>query len=417
MQEFADGIAKRGLLHPIILRIVDDAYVLVAGERRLRAISQLAALGTPIKHDGQELALGLIPYTLFEDLDPLSAEEAELEENIHRENLTWQERASATSRLRSLRDKQAAALGNPPVSVASVAEETRGSSEGIHHENTRRELAVARHLEDPEVRAAKSVDEAWKVLKRKESARKNEELGAAVGRTFSAEAHRVFNMDNDLWLATCPDEQFDCILTDPPYGMGADEFGDSGGLAAGAHGYVDSLEGFEAAIAPLLAHSHRVTKPQAHLYLFCDIDKFIFLRAAFEAAGWECFRTPLIWHKPATMRTPWVDGGPFRRYETILYARKGKRPVLKLAPDVITYAPDANLGHAAQKPVALIADLLARSCRPGDAVLDPFCGSGPIFPAAHGMKVKATGIELDTSAYGIAVKRIAALGAQQEMAV
>jgi len=39
-------------------------------------------------------------------------------------------------------------------------------------------------------------------------------------------------------------EVFDVILTDPPYGMGADEFGDSGGLTEGAHAYKDDEEYF-----------------------------------------------------------------------------------------------------------------------------------------------------------------------------
>lgn len=417
LQEFADGIARRGLLHAVVLREQEGRLVLVAGERRIRAISALADLDTPIHHNGEEVPLGQIPYTLFSDLDPLAAEEAELEENIHREDLSWQDRAAAVARLKSLRDKQAAARGEPPTTVAAIAEEVRGSSEGAQHDDTRKELIIAKHLDDPEVRAAKSPDEAWKVLKRKEAAKKNEELGAVVGRTFTAEAHQAFNLDAANWLAGCPDGQFDCILTDPPYGMGADAFGDSGGLAAGAHGYVDDEASFRKALEILLAQSIRVTKAQAHLYLFCDPDRFTAVREAFTAVGWRCFRTPLIWHKPSAMRAPWPEHGPQRRYEMFVYATKGNRPILKIAPDLVTYQPDANLGHAAQKPVALYADLLARSVRPGDAVLDPFCGSGPIFPAAHGMKVRATGIEIDTASYGVAVKRIAALGAQKEIAL
>ena len=83
--------------------------------------------------------------------------------------------------------------------------------------------------------------------------------------------------------------------------------------------------------------------------------------------------------------------------------------------DVLDYPPDSNLGHAAQKPVALFEDLLRRSVLPGQAVLDPFCGSGPVFPAAHVMKVRATGIEMDQASYGIACKRIAALRVQLEL--
>jgi DNA modification methylase len=86
-----------------------------------------------------------------------------------------------------------------------------------------------------------------------------------------------------------------------------------------------------------------------------------------------------------------------------------------MAGDVLDFPADTNLGHAAQKPVALYRELLSRSCLPGQLVLDPFCGSGPIFPAAHELKVRATGIELDQGSYGIAVKRVESLKTQNEL--
>ena len=92
-----------------------------------------------------------------------------------------------------------------------------------------------------------------------------------------------------------------------------------------------------------------------------------------------------------------------------LYAIKSKRPILKVGSDVVTYSSDPNLNWAAQKPVDLYRDFLIRSCRAGDTVLDSFAGSGTIFPAAHSLKIKATGIELDPVAYGIAAKRLQAL--------
>lgn len=423
MHEFADGIATRGLLHPIILRVVGENYVLVAGERRLRAIKDLASLGISIHHDGADVRLGCIPYTLFADLDPLAAEEAELEENLHRENLTWQERAAATARIAELRRKQAAAENRPEPTVADLARElnpeaTQGLSDGKLGDfqgEVRRDIIVARHLNNPAVRAAKSADEAFKILKKEEAAAKHREMGELVGRTFTSESHTLLNEDSLAWLKTCPADSFDVILTDPPYGMGADEFGDSGGLAAGAHGYEDSLELYETILQVCATELIRVAKPQSHLYWFLDIDNFILTRSCFAAAGWSVFRTPLIWYKKSGMRAPWPFEGPQRKYETLLYAVKGKRPTLKMGGDVLDFPPDGNLGHAAQKPVALFQELLSRSALPGHAVLDPFCGSGPIFEAAHALKVKATGIELDQTSYGIAVKRLERLRAQGEL--
>jgi len=415
LREFGEVIADQGLLHAPILRIVGEDYYLVAGERRLRAIKDIYELGGQIRYDGELVRADFIPYTLLSDLDPLAAEEAELSENIHRENLTWQERAAAHSRLSALRTAQAAQTGAVPPTVADLSLEVRGSSEGVNQETTRRELIVAKHLGNPLVSAAKTVDEAFKILRKAETATKHRELGASVGRTFTADLHTIIHGDSLEWLCTTPAGQFDCILTDPPYGMGADEFGDSGGLAAGAHGYVDSAENFKQILGVLAPESFRVTKEQAHLYCFCDIDWFPLMKESFSAAGWWVFRTPLIWHKPSGMRAPWPEHGPQRKFETMLYAVKGKRPVLKMAPDLMAYAPDANLGHAAQKPVALFEDLLRRTLLPGQSVLDPFCGSGPIFSAAHALKCRATGVELDQASYGIALERIQGLRAQQEL--
>lgn len=415
LHKFKEEILKEGLFNPITLRVEGEQYVLVAGERRLRVVTDCADLDQSIRHDGQEVPLGFIPYTLLQDLDPLEAEEAELSENINREDLSWQERAAAHARIAALRAAQSAAAGTPTPTIAELSVEVRDSDSGSAQATTRRELAVARHLDDPDIKAAKTVDEAFKILQRKEASSKAAALGEKVGKTFTAEAHAVYNEDALLWLSRCQEGRFDCILTDPPYGMGADEFGDSGGMAAGGHSYVDSIELATRAYETLAVEGFRVAKQQAHLYAFCDIDLFPFLKKTFAAAGWAVFRTPLIWYKRTAFRAPWPESGPQRKYECILYAKKGDRPALKLSSDVLDFSSDSNLGHMAQKPVALFKELLSRTCGAGEAVLDPFCGSGPIFPAAHELKVRATGIELDQSSYGLAVKRIEQLKSQQEL--
>jgi len=416
LHQLTDSIQAHGLFHPIILRIVGENYVLVSGERRLRAIKDIHALGGEFRHDGEVVRQDFVPYSLLSELSELAAEEAELEENIRRVNLTWQEHAAATEKLNSLRNRQAVTAGKPiPVRVAEIAKEVRGSSEGVHQEITRREIIVAKNLSNPEVKAAKTLDDAFKILKKQEEQKKLRDLGESVGRVFTADLHKVHHADSCDWLTRSPAEVYDVILTDPPYGMGADTFGDSGGVAAGAHGYADDSATFNKIMDVFVPQSVRVTKAEAHLYVFCDIDRFFDLRLDFSAAGWWVFRTPLIWYKKAGMRAPWPEHGPQRKYECILYAVKGKRNVIKMGGDILEYAADANLGHAAQKPVALLRDLLARSVRPGDSVLDPFCGSGGTIAAAHELKCRATGVEIDQASYAIAVKRVEALKAQLEL--
>lgn len=420
--ELANSIQAHGLFHPPIIRILPDATVqLVAGERRLRAIAQLRFLGKKFAFDGGEISEDLVPCVVLGELDTLAAEEAELDENIRRVDLNWQDRAAATARLAALRGRQAVAVGAPQPTVAAIAQEVRGSGEGFHQQATRRELIVAQHLADPEVKGAKTMDDAFKILKRREETQRRVDLAVSVGRTFTAAAHTALNVDAKAWMEAYAGELFGTILTDPPYGMGADQFGDSGGIggiggaSAAAHSYDDSYENWQALMAWFAPQSFRVTKPQAHLYAFCDFDRFHELKGLLEEAGWNCFRTPLVWHNPSKARTPWVDFGPQRKYELCLYANKGRKPVTRIFPDLVTYPSDDNMGHQAQKPVGLFLDLLRRSVNPGDSVLDPFAGSGPIFPAAHELKCMATGLEQAPEHYALCLKRLEALTAQKEL--
>ena len=405
-QELVESIIKHGLFHAIVLRNGDT---LVAGERRIRAMKDIIELGGSIIYDGETYADGFIPYVELGSLSPLAAEEAELEENIRRTDLSWQDRARATARLEVLRKTQAELGLREPQTRREFALEVRGGDNANDQTEVRNDVILARHLSRPEVAKAKTAKEALKVLKNIERQERNEELALSIGKTISSHSHKLLLEDSLVWLGKAEAAQFDIILTDPPYGMGADEFGDSGGAAAGAHGYMDDAEYFRKIMGTFIPESFRVCKEQAHLYCFCDIDKFAWLREAFAYVGWKVFRTPLIWYKPNGQRAPWPDKGPQRKYETILFAVKGDKLVTKLMGDVLVHPTEENLGHAAQKPVALYRDLLARSAVPGSRVLDPFGGTGPLLPAAHDLKCYATVIERDPASYGIAATRLKGL--------
>lgn len=435
LQELATSITNNGLLQPVVVRASGDSaggYQLVCGERRLRAIAQLRFIGNALRFDSQVVPGESIPCVLLGDLDELAAEEAEFDENIRRVDLTWQEKAAATAKLASIRQKRlkaAEATGDfaaikaaeKAASVSALAQELNPAQESAAtpgsraQQNVHRDLVLAKHMDNPEVKGAKTADEAFKALKRAEEVRKNTELAATVGATFTAALHAAHHTESLGWMTACAAETFDVILSDPPYGMDADQFGDSGGLAAGAHFYDDSYENWQKLMLAFAPLAFRVTKPQAHMYLFCDFDRFHELKEILNAEGWNCFRTPIVWVKPAGSRLPWVDFGPQRKFELCLYANKGRKPVTRIFPDVVSFNADDNLGHPAQKPVALFVDLLKRSVAPGNRVLDPFAGSGPIFPAAHELKCEATGLEQNASSYGICLKRLEALASQQEL--
>ena len=411
--ELAETMHNKGLMHAPVLRnptpdedYPSDCLVLVAGERRIRSLELNWFLNRTVTYNGVIITEGTIPYVNLGDLSPMEAEEAELDENLHRKDLTWQERSTAMAKLHNLRSRQALAEGRIHT-IADTAMETKGRSDGSYQDSVRKEVIVAQHLSNPEVQKAKTTEEAFKILKKQEETRKNIEYAAAVGKTFNSSMHTALNVDCLKWMSEANPEQFDVVLTDPPYGMGADEFGDGAGkLVNSEHHYKDDYETWVTLMEQWCKMSYRVAKPQAHAYVFCDQDNFHELKQMMQDAGWYVFRTMLIAHKPNSGRVPLPTMGPRRQYETILYAIKGKKMINMIASDVISTTQDANLTHGAQKPTALYEDLLKRSIKPGDSVLDSFSGSGTIFQAAHNLKVKATGLEMNPEYFAIGMKRL-----------
>lgn len=403
----AGSISQKGMLHPVTVRKGEDngSYILVAGERRIRALTMLWNFGETVRCGDHQFPEGQVPCIYFGDLDPVDAMEVELEENIRRVDLTWIEKTEATAKLMELRTIRAEREGVAPPTVDEIASEVRGDSPSSR-DQTRKEILVSKYLADPEVQKAKSADDAFKILRRREELKRSADLAASVGVTFNTGVHTLRHGDAFEIMAEMPKDSFDVIITDPVYGIDADKFSDSGGIAHGNHFYDDSWTKWNNDMLRFAPESYRLAKPQAHAYVFCDVDNFVLLKNYMLQAGWRVFRTPLIWINPRAARAPWPEHGPQRKYQICLFAIKGNRTVTRVLPDVVTYESDENLNHQAQKPVGLYQDLLARSVRAGDSALDCFGGTGPIIPAAHALKVKATYIELDQSAYGIALARL-----------
>ena len=424
------------LLHPPVLRRGEDgSLILVAGETRLKAITDIFALGGSFRYSGRIFTAedGLIPFTDLGELSALEAKEAELDENIRRMDLTWQEHAAAVKELHELRSAQkqavryeASQLPDPakgaailsqvaPQTIADTAQEVLGRADGYYQDTIRKELIVAKHLDNPAVAAAKTVQEAFKILKKEETRAEAAQLAVAMGRTSVEETYEILNMDCLVYMADPTNHgKFDVILTDAPYGMGADEFGNAGGKLSGTtHQYDDSyeawevlMEGDEGTRTPGWCQlAYQVAKTEAHAYVFCDIGNFPALSRMMTAAGWDVFRTPLIAYKQNSGRVPRPEHGPRRQYETILYAIKGGKKVNHIYPDVIPCTGDENMGHGAQKPVALFQNLLQRSVKPGDRVLDSFAGSGPLLEAAANCQCYSVLLEAVPAYYGMCLKR------------
>lgn len=401
IQDLANSINSKGLMHPPVVRVDGDEYVLVAGERRTRAIKSLHLLDIGVMCNDSFIPAGQIPVTLLSDLDDFALREAELEENIIRVDLSWQEQAAALATLDNLRRDQAEAEGKTHSVTATASEVLGRPATGGHVTQVKESLIIAKHLDDPDVQKAKSPKEAMKVLRKKADAQHR----AKLAETFDGAKtpHTLIHGDSLVELHNLDSGKFDLILTDPPYGVGADTFGD---MASTGHDYRDDLNYARECYYALAEQGFRLAKDKAHAYVFCDIRNFPMVAASFIRAGWTVWERPLIWSKKNGM-LPKPDFGPRLTYEAILFASKGDRKVLKVgAADILEFPQDRDNEHGAQKPVALYTELISRSCYPGDSILDCFVGSGTVFPAASGTRTIATGIEINKVYHDLALSRM-----------
>ena len=381
LEELRDSIRGVGLLHPIVLR--NDSRTLVVGESRLKSVGLLDA---SYFHDGQEVPKGFIPFTTVAELTAELLHQAELEENIRRTDLTWQERTKAIADLHNFRVSK-----NPAHTVTETAREVRGREDvcGSAVNNVTNAVLLEKYLDHPLIKNCSDEVQARKVLKEELQRQERKRRLAAIDPMEMKFQHKL--VVGDCFESIVPEGTFDCIVTDPPYGI---DIHKKETFDSDRHEYDDSEEAFQKVCRELPKLAYRAAKPDAHIYVFCDIRRYQTLAAALRVAKWEVWPRPLIWDKGNTGSFGNIEYGFRACYDAIVFARKGDKKVTAGYRDVINLAQLTNLPHPAGKPSDLYCDLLKRSCLPGDIVADFFCGHGPIFTAAHQMNLTAWGWEI-----------------------
>ena len=411
LDELKESILDNTLLHAPVVQHVNGKYILVAGERRLRAIDLIAEAGLSFTYNMVAFPPYTLPVTLLDEaLNDIQRQEVELAENVVRLDLPWQDRVAALAYIHNMRK-----LENPNQTISDtaraviaerVAELTGpqgGSAESTMLRTIRQATIINEHLQNPEIAKARNATEAFNIIvANQQRAFEAELIKRGQKKVITIEVRHGSALEI---LPKLESSTFDTILADPPYGIGVD----SGGFRQRTvvhHNYDDTPDNAKLIISCILTEGFRICKPRANLFIFCDVDLFSWLKESAARAGWDPFRTPITWVKSDSEgMAPWGREGFRRTTEWIFFARKGQKGLIHSPVDVLRHNRVARdeREYGPEKPVSLIKELLAASTLPGDYIMDPCCGSGSTLIAARDLNMRALGIEIDQKAYNLSL--------------
>ena len=167
----------------------------------------------------------------------------------------------------------------------------------------------------------------------------------------------------------------DAVITDPPYGL------DFRG------------EDWDAFIPQWLGEARRI----APIVIFTTAPTTM----------WDYPRPDWVncWYREASNSR--TSAGGFNHWSPVLVYGKVKFPVDSIKLHAIQHAYPKGFLHPSPKPKALLTWLVDKATRPGDLILDPFCGSGTTGVACVQTGRRFIGIEIDPGYADIARARIA----------
>lgn len=427
-----ESIKRNGLINPIV---VTKEGVLVAGERRLSAC----------------IALGWtqVPARTTDTLDPVDLQILELEENIKRKDLEWQDLVRGVGTIHDLYRSK-----DPDWTMTETAVEC-----GITQPTVSMYLRVREELKDQRIAEAGTVREAYNITARRDQRKQGDSLAELLGEpagpaatstpapdhkvevmlshdpakpdstpvpTFTkvnvktgerqiiteAEAKKleaapepsgpfsgILNESFLSWAPAYTGLKFNLLHCDFPYGVNLFD-GPQGRGAEPSAGYSDTEGVYDALIECLCANLDRVMTLSGHMMFWLSADYKIIGEtiAKFNrlAPSLHFHKFPLIWHKTdnaGIASDP--THGPRHVYEACLLASRSRRQIVRVVGDTYGSGTDKRL-HPSTKPEPMLKHFLTMLVDENTSMLDPTCGSGASLRAAESLGARHTlGLEID----------------------
>lgn len=400
IEELAQSIRENGLINPIL---ITKEHILVAGERRLTA--------------HQHLGFDQITVQYVEELDQTQLHILELEENVQRVDLSWQDHTNAIAAYHAMR-----AEVEPDWSKSKTA-----TALGITPTHLNRHLLVKKAIDEavPEVLESPKFTTAYNFVERREERRKTaakRDLLADIGggETVPAEPAlegsveepdgspaeptrpkrhaEIINASFIDWSQTVQTDPYNFIHVDFPYGVSA---GNTKGQSAAKSygGYDDRPEVYQELCEAFVTNLDRFCAPSAHLMFWFSMDYYQSTYDLLKTAGWRVDPFPLIWYKSDnTGILPDSKRGPRRVYETAFFGSRGDRKIVRAVGNTAA-AGTPGKGekiHMSHKAKPMLEHFFRMIVDESTRFLDPTCGSGEAVGVAEALGARySLGIELN----------------------
>lgn len=198
-------------------------------------------------------------------------------------------------------------------------------------------------------------------------------------------------------------DKADMYLTDPPYNVAYE--GKTEDKLTIQNDSMEDSAFYQFLVDSFVAADSVMNEGAAFYVWHADSEGYNF-RGACRAVEWE-LRECLIWNK----NTMVLGRQDYQwKHEPCLYGWKGGAAHnwysdRKQTTVIDMNKPNRNAEHPTMKPVQLFAYLMENSSKPGDIVLDSFCGSGTTLIACEQMGRVARVLEIDPKYCDVIIKR------------
>ena len=250
------------------------------------------------------------------------------------------------------------------------------------------------------------------------------EKNGCSGRSISAKygfddgSIQLYHSDCLDVLPLLDSEQFDAVVTDPPYSSG-------GRTQAGARNQVsksdNSIEcrendewflGDNMGVDSYIRWMRQVAREclrcvihGGHGYVFTDWRQYTNVVTAWESVGWT-LRSVIVWdkNKGGAMGSFWRNN-----HEWCCVFAKGQPnpPAHRLCFNTWTGSKPQGSPHPTEKPFGLMSYIISAIPKGKGAILEPFAGSGTTLQAAKSHGFRAVGIERSESYSKICADKLA----------